>query len=85
MKTAMSDKDQRILSTFRWSEIMKRSFLLLSSTHSRLGCSLYLNGMDNISEGQFSGEGEAMVDDGFSGIEISHIQSCRKKIYQRLR
>ena len=49
-----------------------------------LDCSLYLNGMDDISEWQFRGESEAMVDDGFSGIEVSHIQSCRKK-YQRLR
>ena len=69
MQTAMSD-----ISTFGWSEVMKRLFF-----HSRLDCSLYLNGMDDISEGQFSGEGEAMVDDGFSGIEVSHIQSCREK------
>ena len=34
--------------------------------------------MDDISEGQFSGECEAVVDDWLSGIEISHVQSCRK-------
>jgi hypothetical protein len=41
---------------------------------------LYLNGMDDFSERQFGGDSVAMVDYGLSGIKVSHIQSCRKRL-----
>ena len=49
------------------------------SFYPRVWIGGYLDCVDDISEGQLSGESEAMVDDGLPGVEVSHIQSYRKK------
>ena len=45
---------------------------------------IYLNSVNDISEGQFGGKSETVVDDRLSVVKVSHVQSCRKKKEQRL-
>ena len=39
----------------------------------------YLNGMNDFSEGQFSGESIAVINNGLSLFKVGHIQCCKKK------
>ena len=40
---------------------------------------VYLNGMNDFSEGQFSGESKAVINNGLSLFKVGHIQCCKKK------